>query len=209
MRPYGQSGFMCADTGNLQASDPNEKGKGKAAQYSAPISRILMRQDHDDEEDCMSIAYSISAQLLSSSLTSPPANDSDISNSPYKPTAHICGICFDPFTLVHSPNNAMDYRPSAASNTLPFGLALPCPGSHTYCHSCIGGHIHSKLDPDGDGTGNPNAVVFPIRCPECPESVWDEGISEDVAKRVLAEKGMLLWVRYHLSLISLNDGIED
>ncbi|KAL1746746.1 hypothetical protein HDZ31DRAFT_33531 [Schizophyllum fasciatum] len=106
--------------------------------------------------------------------------------------APTCGICLDVFQLTHSPINA---SASANSSTkLPFGIRLPCPGAHAYCIDCLNSHIKSKLDPNNDGTGaGPSAVVFPIRCPECALEDWPSGITDDVARRVLSEKGLVMW----------------
>lgn len=104
-----------------------------------------------------------------------------------------CGICLEPFQITHSPLVAS--QSANSSNRLPFGLRLPCPHSHAYCISCLSSYIKSKLDPDGDGQGRPAAsVVFPIRCPECPLADWIEGITDDVAEKIMDEKFMVLWV---------------
>lgn len=105
-----------------------------------------------------------------------------------------CGICMDAFQLVHSPVNAARYHRVASSTKKPFGLSIPCPGSHQYCQGCLASYIKLKIDPDGDGSGNPNMVVFPIRCPECSITDWEVGITDDIASRVLSEKDMLAWV---------------
>lgn len=104
-----------------------------------------------------------------------------------------CAICFEPFQATHLPLSAS--RSANSSSKLPFGLNLPCPASHTYCLGCLSSYLKNKLDPQGDGSGNPvEVMVFPIRCPECPIVEWAEGIDDSVAERVLDEKGMLLWV---------------
>ena len=103
-----------------------------------------------------------------------------------------CGICMEPFQSTHSPVAAA--RSANSSSRLQFGTFLPCPSSHGYCIACLNGYINSKLDPDGKGSGNLNAVVFPIRCPECLITDWPQGIPDTVAERVLSEKGMTLWV---------------
>ncbi|CAL1708947.1 unnamed protein product [Somion occarium] len=51
----------------------------------------------------------------------------------------------------------------------------------------------------GDGSGNPSMVVFPLRCPECSLSEWADGIPDDVAARVLSEKNMTTW--HHQKLL--------
>ncbi|TCD68696.1 hypothetical protein EIP91_009980 [Steccherinum ochraceum] len=61
-------------------------------------------------------------------------------------------------------------------------------------------YIKTKLDPNDDGSGSPNATVFPIACPECPTEKWIAGISDDVASRVLSEKMMTLWVIVELTM---------
>jgi hypothetical protein len=55
-------------------------------------------------------------------------------------------------------------------------------------------YIQNKLDPEGIGAGKSGAIIFPIRCPECPLSVWVDGIQDDVAERILGEDGMVQWV---------------
>ncbi|TRM63510.1 hypothetical protein BD626DRAFT_272723 [Schizophyllum amplum] len=106
--------------------------------------------------------------------------------------ALVCGICLDAFQLTYSPITASNS--ANTSNKLPFGLRLPCPKEHPYCIDCLSSHIKSKLDPNGDGTGNgPSSVVFPIRCPECPNEDWPTGIPDNIAQRVLSEKGMVMW----------------
>lgn len=112
----------------------------------------------------------------------------------FKPIVPSCGICLEEFQLVHSPNNAASLHDASSSAKLPFGLSLPCTGSHKYCQDCLRSYIQSKIDPEGDGSGNPNTVVFPIKCPECPIAQWPSGIQDDLATRVLSEKDMLLWV---------------
>lgn len=60
-------------------------------------------------------------------------------------------------------------------------------------------YITSKLDPDEDGGGRMDIVVFPLPCPECSSQDWPEGIQDGVAERVLSEKSMELWVsRIHI-----------
>ncbi|KAM5533573.1 hypothetical protein V8D89_012789 [Ganoderma adspersum] len=103
----------------------------------------------------------------------------------------ICGVCMEPFQATYSPAAAI--QSANSSGRMQFGTHLPCPQSHGYCISCLDSYINSKLDPDGSGASNPNAVVFPIRCPECPVNDWPQGIPNEVAERVLTEKGMTLW----------------
>ena len=103
-----------------------------------------------------------------------------------------CGICLEPFQATHSPVSAA--RSANSSARLPFGTKLPCPRSHGYCIACLNTYITPKLDPEGTGVGNMTAVIFPIRCPECPAADWPQGLPDTVAERVLSEKGMILWV---------------
>lgn len=105
----------------------------------------------------------------------------------------ICGICLEPFCATYSPVTAS--RSANSSARLPFGLYLPCPQSHPYCLTCLCTYIKTKLDPNGDGSGSPNAVVFPIPCPGCTVVQWATGIQDAVAARLLTEKEMALWVR--------------
>jgi len=81
-----------------------------------------------------------------------------------------------------------------SSARLPFGLRLPCPGEHTYCLSCVSEYIKRKLDPSGTDETNTNITVFPIPCPECPITIWESGIQDDVAERVFDAKSMSAWV---------------
>ncbi|KAH9849628.1 hypothetical protein C2E23DRAFT_355417 [Lenzites betulinus] len=121
------------------------------------------------------------------------AKKEDVLSNPYP----ICGICIEPFQATYSPAAAA--RSANSSSRLQFGTYLPCPKSHAYCISCLNGYIHSKIDPEGEGVGNPNMVVFPIRCPECPASEWPAGIPDHIAERVLAAKGLTLW--HHQKLL--------
>lgn len=41
---------------------------------------------------------------------------------------------------------------------------------------------------------NTNTLVFPIRCPGCPITLWGTGIQDDVAERVLDGDSMSVWV---------------
>lgn len=99
----------------------------------------------------------------------------------------------DPFKATNNPLSVSQLASSSAR--LSFGLRLPCPSSHGYCLGCIAEYIKSKLDPEGSGEGNPNAVVFPIWCPECDISEWTDGIPDEVAMKVLDAEAMDLWVR--------------
>ena len=148
-----------------QASDINDKGKGKGSSTGTFKGKDV-----------------VSAGGMGIKKEESPS-----------PNLHpMCGICMEPFHATYSPVAAA--RSANSSDRLQFGTTLPCPQSHGYCISCLTGYINSKLDPDGTGTGNPNTVVFPIRCPECLVSAWPEGISDDVASRVLSQKALTLWV---------------
>ena len=110
--------------------------------------------------------------------------DMDISFSGTPSSYPTCGICFDVFLSVHSP-----YTVSLAANSsarLPYGLRLPCPKDHGYCLPCLTSYILTELE--GIGT-----IVFPIKCPECSLDVWEDGIPDEVAERVLGESGMVPW----------------
>ena len=96
-----------------------------------------------------------------------------------------CGICMEPFQYSQSPLAAS--RSANSSSRMPFGLRLLCPAAHAYCRSCLELYIKSKLDPEGDGKTSSSRVVFPIKCPECPITKWPDGISDDVAERVLED----------------------
>jgi hypothetical protein len=102
-----------------------------------------------------------------------------------------CGICLEPIKLTHSPIKASVSANS--SSKLPFGLSLPCPHAHSYCGDCLSSYIRSKLDPNGNGEGTFERIVFPVACPECPLTEWAVGIEEHVAVRVLSEKVMHIW----------------
>lgn len=114
----------------------------------------------------------------------------------YEPAYPSCQICFEACLPTFSPLKAS--LSANSSNKIPFGLRMPCKGTHVYCVACFGAYIQSKLDPNGDGTGNRETVVFPIRCPGCPASEWPGGIPDELAERVLSEKSMVLWVRCNL-----------
>ncbi|KAI8986715.1 hypothetical protein BD414DRAFT_486849 [Trametes punicea] len=167
-------------------------------------------EEHIDMEDAESMLGQRAIEdILASDLNekgkgkplvsiAPPSYDDIVhketaSNDPY-PT---CGICMEPFQETYSPVTAA--RSANSSARLQFGTRLPCPGSHSYCISCLNSYIHSKLDPDGMRSMGHDAVVFPIRCPECPITQWPEGITDAVAEKVLSEKGMVLW--HHQKLL--------
>lgn len=100
----------------------------------------------------------------------------------------------EPFQSTNSPVAAT--TTATSHDRVAFGLFLPCPGSHGYCISCLSTYITSKLDPDEDGGGRMDIVVFPLLCPECSSQEWPQGIEDGVAKRVLSEKAMELWVSH-------------
>ncbi|PCH44865.1 hypothetical protein WOLCODRAFT_78291 [Wolfiporia cocos MD-104 SS10] len=126
-------------------------------------------------------------------------NDSIYKGSEVRASPYLtCGICMESFQATYSPLAAS--RSANSSLRLPYGMRLPCPGNHGYCLGCLSAYIRNKLDPDGDSTFNPDMVVFPVRCPECSVAEWPSGISDDVAERILEEKGMVLW--YHQKLLS-------
>ncbi|KAG6836717.1 putative NRPS-like protein biosynthetic cluster [Arthromyces matolae] len=114
--------------------------------------------------------------------------EASVDVSPYP----ICNICMEAFILTHSPISASLSANSSAR--LPFGLRLSCPKDHAYCISCLTSYIQSKLDPDGLGVGKSAAPVFPIRCPECPLTIWPIGIDDDIARRFLGEDDMTKWM---------------
>ena len=119
----------------------------------------------------------------------------DIISKDDKPLARgfpACGICGDTFHETNSPISAS--LSANSSSRLPFGLRLPCPNQHPYCISCLSQYILTKLDPNGNGGGCVESVVFPIPCPECPIDQWVHGIEDEVAEKILGEKGMILWV---------------
>ncbi|KAH7926264.1 hypothetical protein BV22DRAFT_1009547 [Leucogyrophana mollusca] len=152
----------------ILAADPNEKGKNKAEQGKGKASG----DDMEFDEDMHDVKPTLAEDLP------------------------LCGICYEPFKATHSPVTAS--QSATSSNRLQFGLCLPCPNQHSYCLSCLASYIQTKLDPEGEGGGNPEVRVFPIKCPECPPTQWEDGISDDIAQRVLSEKNMVLWHRQRL-----------
>ena len=104
----------------------------------------------------------------------------------------MCGICFEPFQVTHSPISAALSANSSAK--LPFGLRLPCPEQHPYCISCLAEYIKGKLDPSGTGDMSTHTLVFPICCPGCPIPHWETGIQDEVAEKVLDGEYMSVWV---------------
>ena len=101
-----------------------------------------------------------------------------------------CEICFEPFQVTHSPVSATLAANSSAG--LPFGLRLPCPERHPYCSSCLVEYIQGKLNPSGTVDMSLHTLVFPIRCPGCPQ--WETGIQDYVAEKVLDSDSMSVWV---------------
>lgn len=123
-------------------------------------------------------------------LESPSDDEHDETN--HQPSPYLsCGICFEPFQATHSPMAAS--KTATSSSRLNFGLHLPCPEEHAYCQPCLSHYIMSKLDPDDNHNGVLQTIVFPIKCPGCHQGVWEEGISDEVAGRILSEKDMAFW----------------
>ncbi|KAH8101927.1 hypothetical protein BXZ70DRAFT_932499 [Cristinia sonorae] len=151
----------------ILASDLNDKGKGK-------------RVARDNEK-----GTSRTKGILDAGKVKEEEDTKD--NIPLP----VCGICMDSFRATYSPVNAA--KSANSSNRLPFGLHIPCSQSHPYCLDCLTRYIRTKLDPNGDGSGSTNAVVFPIPCPGCTVVEWSDGISDEVASRVLSEKEMTIW----------------
>ncbi|KZT10255.1 uncharacterized protein LAESUDRAFT_672944 [Laetiporus sulphureus 93-53] len=168
----------------LLAPDPNDKGKGKGKRrLSSPADEEeLPRAKHQRTE------HPSSPEVIV--ISDDECNDTD----PLYPT---CGICLETFRATHSPLKAS--ASANSSSRLPFGLRLPCPGSHAYCLDCLSKHIRSKLDPNDDNSGNPETVVFPIRCPECSLTEWADGIPDEIAERILPQTDMVMW--YHQKLL--------
>ncbi|KAI0066084.1 hypothetical protein BV25DRAFT_1868368 [Artomyces pyxidatus] len=148
----------------LFASNPNSKGKNKGK----------------GKDEVPEVESSTSA------LLSTPDSQTNLS-SPYD----TCGICLEPFQPTYSPISAAESANS--SGRLEFGLKLPCPGSHGYCISCLSKYVTSKLDPQGNGEGSVDIVVFPVLCPECSAHDWPDGLQDDVATKILGEKALTLW----------------
>jgi hypothetical protein len=169
---------------SILALDPNDRGKGKAPQIHIA-------------DDFKSTTMSVSEPCKSGNPSRFHIYNivEIIADAPY-PT---CGICKELFQVTNSPNHAS--MSANSSSRLPFGLRLPCPNEHAYCISCMSIYIISKLDPEENGCGNVDNMVFPIHCPECPNEKWADGIPGDVAVRILDENGMLLWVRSHSCIV--------
>ncbi|KAI6021711.1 hypothetical protein BKA83DRAFT_610824 [Pisolithus microcarpus] len=120
----------------------------------------------------------------SSSAKGKAPSDDEHDETNHQPSPYLsCGICFEPFQATHSPMAAS--KTATSSSRLNFGLHLPCPEEHAYCQPCLSHYIMSKLDPDDNHNG-----VLQTRC---HQGVWEEGISDEVAGRILSEKDMALW----------------
>ncbi|KIY43295.1 hypothetical protein FISHEDRAFT_53809 [Fistulina hepatica ATCC 64428] len=150
----------------IMAADVNSKGKGK-------------------EEVAEGVSLNGKGRAVAVN------EDMSDDDSPEQNKEPQCGICLETLQITYSPVTAA--QNATSSNRLPFGLRMPCPGGHTYCLGCITHYIRSKIDPQEEGIASIEKVVFPIRCPECPQELWPQGIQDDVAERILTEKGMLLW----------------
>lgn len=179
----------------MQAENPNEKGKGKAtvlpddvddsASEAQTSKRIRLQEEElHGSERLANVTRRLTDYYLAEIV--------DLED--FRALNPICGICFEEFQLVHSPINASNIHKAASSTQLPFGIGLPCPAAHQYCQACLVQYIKSKIDPSCDGTGSPDAIVFPLQCPGCPIEEWEEGIDAAVATRVLPEEDMVLWV---------------
>ncbi|KAI0340375.1 hypothetical protein BDW22DRAFT_1486226 [Trametopsis cervina] len=158
---------------SILASNPNEKGKG------------AIKPNHREAHDWVQLEVDDDF-------------DAQVDSTQQKPSINECGICMEAIQLVHSPVNAARYRQVSTSTTRPFGVAIPCPGDHQYCQECLVFYIKLKIDPNGDGRGNPNTIVFPIVCPGC--SIADEGggLTDEIASRILSEKDFQIWRRQRL-----------
>ncbi|KAG8999226.1 hypothetical protein FRB94_006360 [Tulasnella sp. JGI-2019a] len=115
---------------------------------------------------------------------------------PSPPKTHLsatCGICQEHFYIDKDPLLATRSKPTTGpSAAFTYGLALPCPGAHKYCHDCMTSYVRTKVDPDG-------GERFEVRCPECPRSEeWRMG--DEVAVKVL--DGNLLEAWYFRRLLS-------
>lgn len=141
--------------------------------------------------------------LLEAGPSGDPSNDPSQDVLPSSPKrakppndTNICGICYDPIQLTHSPLKASE--PPNTSAILPFGLSLSCPSAHTYCSHCLTTYIRGRIDPNKDGRGSSDAIVFPIMCPQCTAAEWPGGIGEDIANRILGGRDMDLWYQQKL-----------
>ncbi|KAJ7048506.1 hypothetical protein C8F01DRAFT_1190188 [Mycena amicta] len=157
---------------SILASDLNAKGKGKTA-------KLEPGSDFDSLSKRRWLAGDGSGVVV--------IKKEDSDSSPYL----TCGICMDPLQPTFSPYTAS--LTANSSSRVQFGLRLPCPKQHPYCVGCLTSYIDTKLNPDGKGGGVAGIMVFPIRCPECPTSDFADGISDDVAARVIGPEKMVLW----------------
>ncbi|KAJ7637178.1 hypothetical protein FB45DRAFT_789450 [Roridomyces roridus] len=165
------------------ASDLNDKGK-------AAVKTSVKREEPEPGIGDRDLASEIRAgkrPRLTEDIHVKQEHTEGTVQGPYS----TCGICMDAFQPTYSPYNASISANS--SSRLQFGLRLPCPQQHGYCVGCLTSYIESKLDPDGKGSGNSGIIVFPIRCPECPMTEFMDGISDEVAERVLGPEKMVLW----------------
>ncbi|THH30196.1 hypothetical protein EUX98_g3975 [Antrodiella citrinella] len=153
------------------AEDPNHKGKGKNKGRQLSFEEVQSGKRIKTETD---IQVKQESGFADKQL----------------PT---CGICMETFHATYSPITAT--KSANSSSRLPFGIYLSCPQSHPYCLDCLTTYIKTKLDPNDDGSGNTNSVVFPIPCPECTLEQWEDGITDEIATRLLTEKVMTLWAQ--------------
>ncbi|KAI6158108.1 hypothetical protein BKA82DRAFT_996490 [Pisolithus tinctorius] len=164
---------------NILAADRNFKGKGTSRSTMALGNESLGGKGKGRMMDVDSV------------LESPSDNGHDNKTDSLLTPYPCCGICFEPFQATHSPMAAS--KTATSSSHLNYGFRLPCPEEHPYCQPCLAHYIMSKLAPEGNYNGVLETVVFPIKCPECHQGTWEEGISDEVAERILSEKDMVLW----------------
>ncbi|KAF7323970.1 RBR-type E3 ubiquitin transferase [Mycena kentingensis (nom. inval.)] len=153
---------------SIMASDLNSKGKGKSIKVEAGDYKSVYKRQQQ------SIGVFKKEE------------DTNVSLSPYAK----CGICMDAFQPTFSPYTAS--LTANSSSRVAFGIRLPCPEQHGYCVDCLTSYIDTKLTPDGKA-GVAGIMVFPIRCPECPKNVFVDGISDEVAARVIGPEKMVHW----------------
>jgi hypothetical protein len=84
---------------------------------------------------------------------------------------------------------------AGGSASVSAGVRLSCIGGHVYCLDCLTQYVLKVIDPDGDGSCQPERLIFPIKCPECPLEDCPDGITDDDAVRALSERPLELWVR--------------
>ncbi|KAI6003030.1 hypothetical protein EDD15DRAFT_2157678 [Pisolithus albus] len=154
------------------------------------VQRIFAADHNFKGKGTFQSACSLSNDFSDAKGKAPSDDESD--ETTHQPSPYLsCGICFEPFQATHSPMAAS--KTATSSSRLNYGFRLPCPEEHAYCQPCLSHYILSKLDPDGNYNGVLQTVVFPIKCPGCLQGVWEEGISDEVAGRILSEKDMALW----------------